>query len=138
MNGEVGWVEDGSWFGSSQFEDPAERTLRSSSWGRYVDPIGTLLSDLDHGLINRLVAGDPRTGELIDGYRWRGAVRRAPAVGQRVVLAMRCETVAVGCQGLPIGLFERFSRASHLPPVATGCARWALSEEGPFVKSSVS
>jgi hypothetical protein len=89
MNGEVGWVEDGSWFGSSEFEDPAERTLRSASWGRYADPIGTLLSDLDRGFIDRLVAGDPRTTELIDGYRWRGAVRRAPEVGQRVVLAMQ-------------------------------------------------
>lgn len=89
MNGEVGWVEDGSWFGSSEFEDPAERTLRRASWGRYVDPIGTLLSDLAHGFIDRLVAGDPRTSELIDGYRWRGAVRRAPEVGQRVVLAMQ-------------------------------------------------
>jgi len=35
------------------------------------------------------------------------------------------ETVAVGCHRLPIGLFERFSGARHLPPVATGCARWA-------------
>jgi len=33
------------------------------------------------------------------------------------------EAVAVGCQRLPIGLFEPFSGSSHLPPVATGCAR---------------
>src|SRR5258706_23368 len=31
---------------------------------------------------------------------------------------MRCETFAVGCHRLRIGLFERFSRASHFPPVA--------------------
>ena len=34
------------------------------------------------------------------------------------VLTMRCETVAVGCHRLRIGLFERFSSASYLPPVA--------------------
>jgi hypothetical protein len=42
-----------------------------------------------------------------------------------VLFTMRSETVAVGCHRLPIGLFERFSSASHLPPVATGCARLA-------------
>ena len=52
-------------------------------------------------------------------------------------LTMRSETVAVGCHRLRIGLFERFSGASHLPSVATGCGRWALSEEGPRVKSSL-
>jgi hypothetical protein len=31
---------------------------------------------------------------------------------------MRCETVAVGCHPLPIGLFEPFSGLSYLPPVA--------------------
>jgi hypothetical protein len=31
----------------------------------------------------------------------------------------------VGCHRLRIGLFERFSGVFHLPPVATGCARWA-------------
>jgi hypothetical protein len=41
------------------------------------------------------------------------------------LLTMRCETVAVGCHRLRIGLFERFSASSHLPLVATGCARWA-------------
>ena len=35
------------------------------------------------------------------------------------LLTMRCETVAVGCHRLRIGLFERFSGVSHLPPVAT-------------------
>jgi hypothetical protein len=40
-------------------------------------------------------------------------------------LALRAGTVAVGCHWLPIGLFEPFSPASHLRPVATGCARWA-------------
>src|SRR6266487_441382 len=50
---------------------------------------------------------------------------------------MRSETVAVGCHRLPIGLFERFSRPFDLRPVATGCDRWALSEEGPRVKSSL-
>jgi hypothetical protein len=40
-------------------------------------------------------------------------------------LTMRCGTVAVGCHRLRIVLFERFSSASRLPPVATGCARWA-------------
>jgi len=29
---------------------------------------------------------------------------------------MRCETVALGCHRLRIGLFERFSSVSHLPP----------------------
>jgi hypothetical protein len=38
---------------------------------------------------------------------------------------MRSGTVAVGCHRLRIGLFEPFSAVSHLPPVATGCARWA-------------
>jgi len=38
-------------------------------------------------------------------------------------LTMRSETVAVDCDRLPIGLFEPFSGLSHLPPVATGCAR---------------
>src|SRR5436190_17002683 len=56
---------------------------------------------------------------------------------RRPPLIMRCETVAVGCHQLRIGLFERFSSAPDLPPVATGCARWALSEEGPRVKSSL-
>src|SRR3989442_8121998 len=51
-------------------------------------------------------------------------------------LTMRSESVAVGCHGLPIGLFEPFSGVSHLPRVATGCARLALSEEGPRVKFS--
>src|SRR6266550_5906193 len=50
---------------------------------------------------------------------------------------MRSETVAVGCHRLPIGLFEPFSRLSHFRPVVTGCVRWALSEEGPRVKSSL-
>jgi hypothetical protein len=27
-------------------------------------------------------------------------------------------------------------RPSHLPPIAAGCDRWALSEEGPLVKCS--
>src|SRR5437667_2988142 len=44
---------------------------------------------------------------------------------------MRSGTVAVGCHRLRIGLFEPFSRPFDLRPVATGCARWALSEEGP-------
>src|SRR4051812_46646069 len=38
---------------------------------------------------------------------------------------MRSETVAVVCHRLRIGLFEPFSASSHLPPVATGCARLA-------------
>src|SRR6266700_5598469 len=50
---------------------------------------------------------------------------------------MRSGTVAVGCQRLPIGLFDPFSGQSHLRPVAAGCARLALSEEGPRVKSSL-
>ena len=33
------------------------------------------------------------------------------------------ETIAAGCDRLPIGLFEPFSGLSHLRPVATGCAR---------------
>src|SRR5205823_8566342 len=44
-----------------------------------------------------------------------------------------------GCRGLP-PVADRLVLAvfgvSHLPRVATGCARWALSEEGPRVKSS--
>jgi len=38
---------------------------------------------------------------------------------------MRFEAVAVDCQRLRIGLFERVSDASNLPSVATGRARWA-------------
>ena len=41
---------------------------------------------------------------------------------------MRSETVAAGCHRLRIGLFERFSWVSHLPPDATGWARWAPKE----------
>ena len=89
MEGETGWVEDGSWFGSVAFEDPAARAVRSTSWGRYTDPMRGLLADLDPEFVNRLVEQDERTEELIDGYRWRGAVRRAPDVAQRVVLAIQ-------------------------------------------------
>jgi hypothetical protein len=53
----------------------------------------------------------------IDGNRWQAVAN--------VLFTMRSETVAVGCHRLRIGLFERFSEVSHLPPVATGCARWA-------------
>jgi hypothetical protein len=42
-----------------------------------------------------------------------------------MLFTMRSETVAVGCHPLPIGSFEPFSGLSYLPPVATGCARWA-------------
>jgi hypothetical protein len=50
---------------------------------------------------------------------------------------MRCETVAVGCHGLRIGLFERFSGAPichWLPPVAPAWLRkysvrsWAVAD----------
>jgi hypothetical protein len=34
-------------------------------------------------------------------------------------------TPSLPCHRLRIGLFERFSGVPHLPPVATGCARWA-------------
>jgi hypothetical protein len=53
----------------------------------------------------------------IVGNRWQPVAN--------TLFTMRSETVAVGCHRLPIGLFEPFSSASHLPPVATGCARWA-------------
>jgi len=43
----------------------------------------------------------------------------------------------MGCRWLPIRLFRPFSAATHLRLVATGCARLALSEEGPLVKSGV-
>jgi hypothetical protein len=42
----------------------------------------------------------------------------------------------VAAHGNGFRLFERLSAVVHLRPVATGCARWALSEEGPHVKSS--
>ena len=50
-------------------------------------------------------------------------LRLVPAPGH--TRGMRSETLAIGCHRLRIGLFERFSSASHLPPVATSCARWA-------------
>jgi hypothetical protein len=54
-----------------------------------------------------------------------------------MLFTIRSQNVAVGCQGLRIVLFEPFSELSHLPSVATGCARLALSEEGPRVESSL-
>jgi hypothetical protein len=89
MEGEMGWVEDGGWFGTVGFEDPAEKALRSIGWGRYTDPMGVLLADFDPRLIDRLVEGDSDTEDLFDGYRWRGAAHRAPDVAQRVVLAIQ-------------------------------------------------
>jgi hypothetical protein len=53
----------------------------------------------------------------IVGNRWQAVAN--------VLFTMRCETVAVGCHGLPMGLFEPFSACSHLRPVATGRARLA-------------
>jgi len=44
------------------------------------------------------------------------------------------QPVATGGNGF--GLIPPFPGSSDLPPVATGCARLALSEEGPLVKSS--
>jgi hypothetical protein len=51
-------------------------------------------------------------------------------------LTIKTWTVAVGCRGLRNRLFERFWGRVTLRPVATGCARSALSEEGPLVKCS--
>ena len=42
----------------------------------------------------------------------------------------------VATYGNGFRLSEPFSAPSHLPPVATGCDRWALSEEGLLVKFS--
>jgi len=53
----------------------------------------------------------------IVGNRWQAVAN--------IRFTMRSETLAVGCQPLPIGLFEPFSTPLHLRPVATGCARWA-------------
>jgi hypothetical protein len=50
---------------------------------------------------------------------------RRPPHYRRHLLTMRCETVAVGCHWLPLRLIEPLSAASHLRPVATGCARLA-------------
>jgi hypothetical protein len=66
----------------------------------------------------RSQAIDPLSNKKgIIGNRWQAVAN--------MLFTMRCETVAVGCHRLPIGLFERFSGVSHLPLVATGCARWA-------------
>jgi hypothetical protein len=40
----------------------------------------------------------------------------------------------VATDGNGFRLIPPFPGSSDLPPVATGCARWALSEEGLFVK----
>jgi hypothetical protein len=55
----------------------------------------------------------------------RSCVLRGEATHFDPLFTMRSETVAVGCHRLPIGLFEPFLGVSHLPPVATGYARWA-------------
>ena len=41
------------------------------------------------------------------------------------LLTIKFGTVAVGCQRLPIGLFEPLSPVSDLRPAATGCDRLA-------------
>jgi hypothetical protein len=47
---------------------------------------------------------------------------------------MRSDWQLVATGGNGFGLISPFSRHSHLPPIATGCDRSALSEEGPVVK----
>jgi len=53
------------------------------------------------------------------------------------VLTMRSDRQPVATHGNGFGLFEPFSPPSHLRPVATGCDRSALSEEGPLVESGL-
>ncbi|MBA2462759.1 MAG: adenylate/guanylate cyclase domain-containing protein [Actinobacteria bacterium] len=51
--------------------------------------------------------------------------RRTSDSAAELRLAASLGTVAVGCDRLPIGLFEPFSAPLLLRPVATGCAHWA-------------
>jgi hypothetical protein len=53
-----------------------------------------------------------------------------------LLLTMAFPRQPVAAHGNGFGLFPPFSRPDHLPPVATDCDRWALSEEGLLVKSS--
>jgi hypothetical protein len=57
----------------------------------------------------------------------KGIIGNGRQAVANMLFTMRCETFAVGCHPLPIGLFEPFSGLSHLRPVATGCARSAPS-----------
>src|SRR5918996_6593001 len=50
---------------------------------------------------------------------------------RRPLLTMERLRQPVATHGNGVRLFEPFLRPSHLLPVATGCDRWALSEEGP-------
>jgi len=78
--------------------------------------VGFAFAGLDLSLQSEKI--DPLSNKKgIDGNRWQAVAN--------MLFTMRCETVAVGCHRLRVGLFERFLSASHSPPVATGCARWA-------------
>jgi hypothetical protein len=53
-----------------------------------------------------------------------------------MTLTMAFPRQAVATHGNGFRLFQPFWPLFRLPPVATGCERKALSEEGLFVKSS--
>src|SRR6266516_3629031 len=68
-----------------------------------------------------------REGTSRDGWQ--------PVADALLTIKVRRQLDATDGNGF--GLLEPFPRPSHLPPVAAGCARLALSEEGPVVKSSL-
>jgi hypothetical protein len=99
------------------FRQQAEPPLRSSVSG----------DDLRRRHASRLPEMYPHVART-DYEKWGfTGISRSPLTdsNRRPLLTMRSETVAVGCHWLRIGVFERFSGVSHLPLVATGCARWA-------------
>jgi DNA-binding transcriptional ArsR family regulator len=69
---------------------------------------------------------DPAVSRHLRVLREAGLIveRRVPTDGDPLSY-VRSGTVAVGCDRLRIGLFERSSKSTRLPPFATGCARWA-------------
>jgi hypothetical protein len=73
------------------------------------------VSPLSGHALGRGAVDPPHGHARLEHHRRAESFRRKPGHWRMIV----------GCRRLRIGLFERFSSASHLPPVATGCARWA-------------